>query len=257
MISLPLPWLRRWRPPPLLHISHAKAGSTWVAKILGALYGSEVARGGAPARFDFHQQRVYSLFMSHEGFLAHPELLGVHRFVIIRDLRDTLVSDYFSLRDTHKLDGAGGIQGFRDVLQARDVEGGLDYLIAHRAERHAAIQRSWVGKETILLRYEEMLRDDVAIFSRLLLDTFGHALSEARLRRVVVANRFENVFHRPLGQADPTSHGRQGAPGDWRRHFTPANRAAFHQRFGDLLLATGYETDDSWVTAAPEAKAVV
>ena len=255
MISLPLPWRTRFRPPPLLHISHAKAGSTWVANILKGLYGAEVSRGRAPERFDFGKARIYSLFMSHGEFLAHPELLGVHRFVVIRDLRDTLVSDYFSLRDTHDPDKAGAIQSFRDVLKARDLESGLNYLIEHRAERHAAIQRSWLGTETILLRYEEMLRDDLAIFSHLFLETFGHSLSADRLRRVVEANRFENVFQRPLGKEDPKSHGRQGAPGDWRRYFTPSNRANFQARFGDLLVATGYEADGSWVTTAPVAAA--
>jgi hypothetical protein len=39
---------------------------------------------------------------------------------------------------------------------------------------------------------------------------------------------------------------RKGKPGNWQEHFTPANKALFKERTGDLLLRLGYETDDDW-----------
>ena len=55
------------------------------------------------------------------------------------------------------------------------------------------------------------------------------------------------MFKRKLGEVDDASHGRQGLPGDWANHFTPALRRRFHEKFGPLLISAGYEKDDQWV----------
>lgn len=245
---------RPFVPPPLIHITHAKAGSTWVDAVLRALYGRQVAPRAweIPARFSFERHRVYAaIFMTREEFRQHPELTGIHRFVVIRDLRDTLISNYFSLRDTHELDPGGLIQQRREKLRGLSVEEGLAWLIDDMMPLHAAIQRSWLDAEVPLFRYEELVANDLEIFRGLLLGTFGHQISEERLERAVTANRFESVFRRKLGEEDPTSHGRKGAPGDWRNHFTPALCAQFEERFGELLVATGYEEDARWVMSQP------
>ena len=39
---------------------------------------------------------------------------------------------------------------------------------------------------------------------------------------------------------------RKGQPGNWREHFTPANKALFKEQAGDLLIHLGYEQDNSW-----------
>src|SRR6187397_986697 len=92
--------------PTLLHITHAKAGSTWIVHLLERLFGRRCAprgkgvaeaTGGDLSRHVFEPGRVYrGMFMRREDVLAHPELADARRFVIIRDLRDTLVSLYFS-----------------------------------------------------------------------------------------------------------------------------------------------------------------
>lgn len=39
---------------------------------------------------------------------------------------------------------------------------------------------------------------------------------------------------------------RKGEIGDWRNHFTPEHKAAFHAVAGPLLVDLGYEKDDAW-----------
>jgi lipopolysaccharide transport system ATP-binding protein len=237
-------------PPPMLFVTHGKAGSTWIDGILRSLYGRKVApRGYArPERFSFERYRIYSaLFMTHGEYRSHPELRGVHLFVVIRDLRDTLVSNYFSLRDTHELDPDGIIAERRTKLRALNEEEGLLYLIEGAMEEHAGIQSSWAQADAPLLKYEELMADDLRILRELLLGTFGHQISEEKLAEAVRKNRFETVFKRKVGQPDATSHGRQGAAGDWKNHLTPAVRRRFEEKYGDLLRATGYEPDAAWV----------
>jgi lipopolysaccharide transport system ATP-binding protein len=253
MIQWPIWRRRRFVPPPLMHITHGKAGSTWVDRVLRQLYGKQVSPRlyELPARFDFSRHRVFSaVFITRDEFLRHPELRGIHRFVVIRDLRDTLVSNYFSLRDTHELDPGGVIAARRQSLRDMSVEDGMKHLIDHAMSEHAEIQRTWAESDAPLLKYEELIIDDLAIFQRLLCETFGHEIQPAELKRAVESSRFEAVFQRKLGVTDATSHGRQGTAGDWKNHFTPELRRYFHEKLGSILLQTGYEKDAQWVTAA-------
>lgn len=235
-----------------MHITHGKAGSTWVDRILRQLYADQVAPRAyeIPARVSFERYRVFpAVFISRPAFLKHAELRGIHRFVVIRDLRDTLVSNYFSLRDTHELDPAGIIAKRRQHLRDLSTEEGLIFLLDDAMQEHAEIQLSWSESDAPVFKYEELIADDLGIFRRLLMETFGHEISEEALRAAVESSRFENVFQRKIGVQDATSHGRQGAAGDWKNHFTPAVRHRFEQQYGHILRATGYEQDSIWAAA--------
>jgi hypothetical protein len=39
---------------------------------------------------------------------------------------------------------------------------------------------------------------------------------------------------------------RKGQPGNWREHFSEANKAFFKEQTGDLLFRLGYETSADW-----------
>jgi lipopolysaccharide transport system ATP-binding protein len=107
--------------PPLMHLTHGKAGSTWIDLILRDLFPGRVAPRlyEFPAKFSFEKHQVYAaIFMTREQFTQFPELAQIKRFVVIRDLRDTLISQYFSMRDTHELD-PGGIVEERRPFSAR------------------------------------------------------------------------------------------------------------------------------------------
>jgi hypothetical protein len=98
-----------------------------------------------------------------------------------------------------------------------------------------------------VLRYEDLIRDDVAAFTDLFREKLDLPVSERAVRRAVEASRFESVFKRKLGEVDEKSHGRQGLPGDWRNHFSPRVCRAFHERTGELLAVAGYEKDSKWI----------
>ena len=219
-------------------------------QILRGLYRKRVAPRAfsIPEKFSFTQHRIHSaIFMSRAEYLQHPELFGVHRFVLIRDLRDTIISQYFSLRDIHGEDPSGIVAARRKVLLELSEEDGLLYLIDNQAQKHATIQDSWVGTDTLLFRYEELLQNDAEVLQRLLVGIFGHDIAPQRVEEVVAANRFESVFGRKMGEQDATSHGRSGLPGQWKTHFTPRIAARFVERFGDILIKTGYEADHRWM----------
>lgn len=241
----------------LVHVTHAKAGSTWIRNLLRELFRTRVTErgrlvasgtGGDLSKHYFSPGKIYpAMFMTREQFLAHPELKNVNRFVVIRDLRDTFVSLYFSLKVSHPPMEDGHIAIERDKLQGLTEEEGLLSLIERRGRRVAAIQTSWLNANELVLRYEDIVKNPQGVFEELFLRKLGLPLSRSKLARAVRKVSFETVFRRKLGVEDVKSHGRRGLPGDWRNHFTPKIRERFAERYGEILIATGYENDSAWI----------
>ncbi len=269
------PWKKSKSLPTLLHATHIKAGSTWVDAMLRHLFGAKVMpRFGAtlfePGKLasferletlqhppylemfqatEFRAGHVYpAMFITHDEFKSRPEFADAKRFAIIRDLRDTLTSHYFSLKDTHALDKLGRVKRARDVLTSSSKDDGMMFLFEHDLERLVKIQRSWLDANELVLRYEDLIQDDVAGFKSLFLDKLQLPLKERDIEKAVKASRFETVYKRKLGELDDSSHGRQGLPGDWKNHFSPRIRQEFQERAGDLLVAAGYEKDSQWTS---------
>jgi lipopolysaccharide transport system ATP-binding protein len=165
--------------------------------------------------------------------------------VVIRDLRDTLVSAYFSLCVSHDPLHVE-MTRYRNILNELGREQALVQMIRHWCSPIAAIQRSWAGGANEILKYEDLLEHDVELLERVLLQDCALPVSPERFRQVIAANRFENRSGRKRGEENVGSHERKGIAGDWRNHFTDKVAKEFKSRYGDLLVATGYEADDRW-----------
>jgi hypothetical protein len=249
---LRLTWKRLTRrvPATVFHVTHYKAGSQWVHRILHNLAEPWIV----PPQVDGAQfltrpiraSGVYpTLYLTREQFESVPTPANARRFVVIRDLRDTLVSAYFSLKLSHD-PLFPEMSECRAMLNALTPEIALLRMIRGWCRPVAAIQRSWLGGPDELLKYEELLVRDTEVFERVLLGHCHLPVTRERLRAVVAANRFEARAGRKPGDEDPASHERKGIAGDWRNHFTDRVAKLFKERYGDLLVATGYEKDDRW-----------
>ncbi|HMB90211.1 MAG TPA: sulfotransferase domain-containing protein [Rhodothermales bacterium] len=271
--------------PTVFHITHYKAGSQWVAEIL---------KHSAPERFVTPQ--AYSDHVSQVPlkagsiyptvYLTRPKvevvlqgLEGRHRlFVVQRDLRDTLVSLYFSIKISHKILNPRQ-QYTRGVLQQLSVEDGLLKLLGSEVDqpalarllrlptktrvrafdsletRHlvfpltmaanAAIQRSWLTADVLHLRYEDLIADEFAIFTQII-DYCEIDVPSDHLHNIIKYNTFESVTGRARGEEDQAAHQRKGITGDWRNYFTDRIKEQFKTMYGDVLVATGYEQDFDW-----------
>jgi lipopolysaccharide transport system ATP-binding protein len=193
------------------------------------------------------------MFLTREEVVAHPELTGAPRFVVIRDLRDTLISLYFSLKLTHPR-GHSLVEATRATLQDLTEEEGLVYLIENRLRRIAVLQCSWIGHGDLVLRYEDLVTNPSVTLEAALIDRLRLPISRSSLHRAIRRTHFQKVFKRKLGDENVNSHGRTGLPGDWRRHFTPDVRRHFEHKFGEALIFTGYERDDQWVRVSEDSK---
>ena len=231
--------------PTLLHVTHGKAGSQWIHKILNAWMPDRIVRPMYETR-QFLERPVQSgmiyptLYLTKQAFdqVALPP--NSRHFVVIRDLRDTLVSWYFSLKTSHVVDHPL-IAEIRASLVERDLDDGLIWAMDHPSFTDcAAIQRSWHQGGESLIRYENLLDDDEGLLERVLIDESVTPSERERLRAAIHANRFERLTGRKRGTEDLLSHERKGIVGDWRNHFSERVELAFELRYGELLRATGY-----------------
>ncbi len=245
-----LKWATTKTHPTIFHITHHKAGSQWINRLLHALVPDRVVD---PEVFNKHflgrpitPGKVYpTLYLTREQFESVKLPANSRRFVMIRDLRDTLVSLYFSRRNSHEIMHQG-MRDQRRVLSEVSPEEGLLYLLEGELGRVAQVQWSWVAAGDDLIKYEELLENDEEILADVLLRRCRIGVDLWHFRETVLANRFEAFAGRKRGDEDANSHERKGVAGDWRNHFTGRVIDDFKKRYGSLLIATGYEKNFGW-----------
>lgn len=235
--------------PTVIHITHTKAGSQWVKQVL---------RGAAPDRFvksqvdvahfkegPVEQGGIYAAVYIHRKAYEQVAVPENHiKFVVIRDLRDTTVSHYFSSKVSHRL-VSDRVATSRQKLSDLSLEEGLRYTMQNLVRASARIQASWIDSGVWVVRYEDLLTDELGMF-RQIVDYCQIEVSDERLRQVVTERSFETKSGRKRGEEDITSHYRKGIAGDWQNYFTDDLKVEFKELYGDLLIKTGYESDLNW-----------
>jgi lipopolysaccharide transport system ATP-binding protein len=240
--------------PALFHITHWKAGSQWVKSILRECFPNRFvdAQIGITKVRDFvkspkSEGLIYpALYITKEQFDSMVFPKNWYCFVIIRDLRDTLISAYFSFKISHPLLSKYNVD-LRDKLNSLDMDDGLLYLMDTWLHAYARIQESWLRSDFEVIRYEDLLTDDLMIFERILIERCHMPITKEELKEVVLKNRFESTSGgRRLGEEKVDSHLRKGIPGDWENYFNDNIKQAFIKHFGDLLIRTGDESGFDW-----------
>jgi len=256
--------------PTIFHITHWKAGSQWVYAFLResaprrvvaakSMVGHFYKRPLFPGRIyptvysnrsDFDD--VFSPGLNPSRILnwyfynvrKHP----IKKFLVIRDLRDTLISLYFSLKVSHKV-LYERMADTRRMLEEEENETAFINLIHKNLKRSARIQNSWLSAwqtgEVLLVKYEDLVVDEQKGFLRIA-EHCELDVPAAALHEIVLHNSFTSISGRKPGEEDVTSHYRKGVIGDWKNHFTDRIKTEFKEQFGQLLITTGYEKDLNW-----------
>ncbi len=231
--------------PTVFHITHWKAGSQWVHRILRAAAEERVVPprlGEGQFLYDpIKSGGVYpTLYVTREQFRSVSVPSNARKFVVIRDLRDTLVSGYFSLRYSHALLNSTSAS-LRAQLEALSMEEGLLLLMERWLPSCAAIQASWIKSNERIVRYEDLLVRDAEILEDLLIDHCELAVDRTRLREIIEQHRFTRMSGgRAQGEENVGAHERKGTAGDWSEKFTPRVVRRFEDLYGALMKEVGY-----------------
>lgn len=242
----------------VFHVTHWKAGSQWVRGVLQRLapdrivvskpamaniVSSEIVRQGV------HTPVYLPKYLFDERVPAAED----HRFfVVIRDLRDAAVSWYFSIKHSHQpinLKAADDLmEGYRRRFNELSVENGLCLVIEERLSAFANIQQTWLRQpehSRLMVRYEDLIADEHGQFNRIF-DYAGLEPDPEKRRAAIEAESFHKRTGRKPGEEQIDAHHRKGVAGDWQNHFTDRVKDAFKEKFGQVLIDTGYEADLSW-----------
>lgn len=237
----------------IFHVTHPKAGSQWIKDVLSVETGSRCVRPQQSNRhfLDLELKQGYfypTLYVSKEQFDRTLQLnpdISYRAFYVMRDLRDTLVSLYFSLKYSHKV-MSDNIRKQRDELAEMSDKEGLIHLVNTSLGIQNRMQMSWLSTDVEVFKYEDLIADQYSEFARLF-DFCGLEVSDKKLREIVSLNDFSSVTRgRERGAEDISKHQRKGISGDWQNHFDEEIKDTFKQRFGATLIATGYENDMDW-----------
>lgn len=222
------------------HITHWKAGSQWILKILEAIAPERIIRprvGEGQLLLDpIVPGAIYpTAYLTREQYDSIDRPPGSRHFVVVRDLRDTLVSGYFSARYSHALSSTG-LADLRHQLEQLSLDDGLLYLAETWLRGPALIQASWLQEPTGVFRYEDLLSHDLELMHQALNTVGGLDISTERLTAAVEANRFDVLTGgRQAGLENTMAHERKGIAGDWQNHFSEKVKRRVEELYGPLL----------------------
>jgi hypothetical protein len=188
----------------------------------------------------------YGYIKARQPFISLLTRPGWATIFVYRDPRDMLVSHVFYATQMHT--GHGMHRYYTETLQT--MEERLNAAILGVDEPGAELSPirqkydgylGWLDQPEVLsLRFEDLILDRAAalgcILDYLVRRGFAPRLppqQEIAILEQAIAPKKSGTF-------------RKAQPGNWREHFTDANKAVFKEQAGDLLIRLGYEKDNNW-----------
>jgi hypothetical protein len=262
----------RWGPnalqqtPAVLGNAMPKSGSHLINQVLQGLtnLGPFVDSGFPPVTRDEFNEKLtdeeilanlkrmrpgdlaYGYIKAFEPFISLLTQPGRATIFVYRDPRDMIVSHVFYATDLHK--GHGMHQYYTETLKT--MEERINAAIQGVEESGARLSPirtkyegylGWIEQSNVLcLRFEDLMLNRKIALGRVLdyLEQRGFKTSMERTSAIqfleqAIAPKKSGTF-------------RKGQPGNWREHFTEANKTYFKENTGDLIVRLCYEKDNNW-----------
>lgn len=215
----------------------------------------------------------YGYIGAQEPFLSTLTQPQYATIFVYRDPRDMIISHIFYATQMHA--GHWMHQYYTETLHTMEerIQAAIQGVQEPGSELTPVRRRyetylGWLDQPAVLsLRFEELILNREVALGRILdyVEQRGIGLQTAN----VVATKDENDLsgrvvrnnssrstsaQRAWAVAElskaiaPHKSGtfRKGQPGNWKEHFTDANKALFKELVGDLLIHLGYEQDNNW-----------
>lgn len=253
----------------IFHCCVQKTGSQWIKAIFADekilkqtklqihSYQSAMPGGFDPRilserAFDtpFPSKTIISpLYINYGNYKNIPKPKNHRAFFIMRDPRDIVVSWYYSVKHSHA--PMGQIAEFRKKFEQSDLYEGMKFSVEYLDEfgifeAILSWHQSEADPNVLLVKYEDLISDNSKeTFAKI----FVHCqikLKDKKLEAFIDKYSFKSMSKREPGQEDKESHLRKGISGDWENSFSEDLKNCFKQKTGNLLVMTGYESDQNW-----------
>jgi hypothetical protein len=177
-----------------------------------------------------------------------PLLTGKNRATIFiyRDPRDLLVSHVFYATDMYKEHAlhpylSKSLSTMEERLNA--VIAGIDipgFEFSNVLDRYESYWGWFDHPGVLCLPFEDLILNREQAIGKLLDYICGFDYSLNVSREVAIETVKDSIAPKRSGTF------RKGQPGNWKEHFTQANKDLFKEVAGDLLVRLGYEASNDW-----------
>lgn len=184
---------------------------------------------------------AYGGFRDHPAGMADAPLFrDALKAFLVRDPRDALVSEYFSVAHSHSLPPATAEPGAREqLLRMREAAQAMtvdDFARANAGRMNETLVQYapvLAGPRLLLLRYEEVVFDKRAMLTAALAH-FGWSIRPRQLDALL-----DHIDVRPAAE-NPHAFIRRVTPGDHREKLSPATLAEVERTLAPALTLFGY-----------------
>lgn len=235
----------------VVHCSHHKCGSVWVAYVTSAIsrhLGKKyITIGNDPLLSHYDADVLYS-YTSVVSF-DEPDYVSSH---VIRDPRDIVVSAYhyhqYCKEDWCIEPNSEFGMTYQEKLKSFPKEEGMIFEMTHYTKVVLDIMFNWNYSDPKCreMKYENLIANPDEEFAAL----FKHwKIADDKIDECVEISRkfhMTKLSGRNVGEVQFGSHMRSGKPGQWKDEFSPSHKKFFKETFAGLLVRTGYEKDDNW-----------
>jgi hypothetical protein len=189
---------------------------------------------------------AYAYLHARSPYLEELIRPGVASFFIHRDPRDIIVSQIFYATGMH----TGHSMHRYYTQQLATMEQRIDAAIIGVQTADAQLSPiaakyahylGWLSQpEVLCVRFEDLILDRQAALGCILDHLAARGYDPQPPRSAAIEALSASIAPRASGTF------RKGQPGEWRQHFTEANKRNFKAATGDLLQRLGYEKDPQW-----------
>ena len=263
--------IHRSRYTNVFHCTNSRAGGSWISGILADkrtyYYSGLISFSYDLSLPGQHDPRLITdkiivrpfppgtvatpLHIDYKGYRRIPKRGRTRAVFVLRDPRDLVVSEYFSMRYSHKL--MGEVSRIRHALELLSQEDGIMYILEYlHIYGTYESQRSWIEEgardsDVMIIHFSDIIRTEDLSAWKKMFDHFDVRMPEPVLSGMLEDHSFERMAGgRKTGEEDQRAHYRKGKPGDWRNYFSDKIKKRFKLMTGDLLVKLGYEKNDAW-----------
>ena len=225
------PFVNPGFPPVNRSEENRKLGHEAIIKNIRSMLPGDIAYGYVGADADY------------VGALTQP---GRAMVFVYRDPRDMVVSHVFYATDMNKEHGMH--RYYTETLKTMEerIQAAIQGVDEPGSELSSVRQRwdhymGWLSTPGVFcLRFEDLILEREAALGRILDYLAESGFSPQPERSQAVQALAQAIAPRKSGTF------RKGKPGNWKEHFSEANKRLFKEQTGSLLVDLGYEKDEYW-----------
>ncbi len=170
-------------------------------------------------------------------------------FHVVRDPRDIIISGYFSHLNSHPVNSPWGekyLIKHRKWLENVPMNEGLFEEIKQGYDLNLMDKWYYNDPDILEIKFEALTQNPYKTFNKIF-DHIKINIGKDHLASIIDEFSFKQLSKgRKRGNEDVNSHYRKGISGDWKNHFNQEHIDLFKEKWGDLLIKLGYETDITW-----------